>query len=191
MPLDILTAASEQWASRPDASTTCAASPSEQPDDHAGPTGECNPAPRPGPLPPSSRRKGSTMLINEKDLNARLVKLHTDLAGKLDGQPYFEPSLHLYPGGTIHCRVYDRATYNGGTGEALKVCRGETFNEVLSQAEAFVASMPTPEIKARHDWHRKLGNVIDEGHALALPDDVMAPIRAGSQAMAKNLLAAE
>jgi hypothetical protein len=41
---------------------------------------------------------------------------------------------------------------------------------------------------ARTEWRRKLADVIDEGHALALPDEVMAPLRQGSQAMTENLL---
>ena len=74
-------------------------------------------------------------------------------------------------------------------GKDYKFIRGNTVREVLDAARAYVEAMPDPETAALKAWHGKLANVIDEGHALALPDEVMTPLRQGSQAMTENLIA--
>jgi hypothetical protein len=38
------------------------------------------------------------------------------------------------------------------------------------------------------DWQKGLAKVIDDGHDMNLPDNVLAPLRASSQAMTENLL---
>ena len=126
-------------------------------------------------------------MITEPEIYARLTALHSALVHKLGGQPYLRPTLLI----DSNCQVtiYGHSLAVGG--ERLHVARADTIAGCLADAETFVAAMPDPEAKAKHDWHRKLGDVIDEGHALALPDEVMAPLRAGSQAMTENLLTHE
>jgi hypothetical protein len=51
--------------------------------------------------------------------------------------------------------------------------------------------MPDPATAERQKWHKDLADVIDRGHAMALPDEVMQPLRQGSQAMTENLLTHE
>ena len=128
-------------------------------------------------------------MITETEIFARLTALHSALVEKLGAQPYLGADLTL---GTENCWImlWDKGTSRGGSSDVLHTAQGNTIAACLADAEAFVAAMPDPEVKAKHDWHRKLGNVIDEGHALALPDDVMTPLRASSQAMHKNLLPA-
>lgn len=83
--------------------------------------------------------------------------------------------------------AYDTKPFNG---ENYISFHSDNIDALLSKADAFIASMPDPETKAKQDWQGKLGKVIDEGHALNLPDEVMSPLRQGSQAMTENLLAA-
>lgn len=119
-------------------------------------------------------------------LTASLVALHSALVEKLGAQPYFAPDLTLNQSGNWAIALYK----DGGPLTTLHRATGDTAEVCLETAHAFVAAMPDRTVKARRDWHGKLATVIDEGHALSLPDDVMQPLRTGSQAMAKNLLAA-
>ena len=125
-------------------------------------------------------------MMNESEIYARLTALHSALVEKLGAQPYFPPELTLHQRG-----VWDVALYKDGSPlTTLHRAAAGTPEACLEAAHAFVAAMPDRTVKARRDWHDKLATVIDEGHALSLPDDVMQPLRTGSQAMAKNLLAA-
>ena len=125
-------------------------------------------------------------MITETEIFARLTALHSALVEKLGAQPFMAPFVWV---SDRSCRlsVYDKSRSFGGTSDTLYMAKGDTIAACLAVAEAFVASMPDRDAKAKTDWHRKLGDVIDEGHALALPDEVMAPLRAGSQAMTENL----
>jgi hypothetical protein len=127
-------------------------------------------------------------MITETEISTRLTALHSALVEKLGTQPCFDPDLRVTSGGKCQISIY--SAYDKGNYERLHTSTSETIVGAFVGAEAFVAAMPDPTAKAKHDWHRKLGDVIDEGHALALPDDVMTPLRASSQAMHKNLLAA-
>jgi hypothetical protein len=124
--------------------------------------------------------------MTEPEIFARLTALHSALVAKLEAQPFLEPSVTVYSGGK--CKITIWSAYNNGDYKSLHVSRAETIAECLAGAEAFVRAMPGADVLARSNWHRKLGTVIDEGHALALPDDVMSPLRQGSQAMTENLL---
>lgn len=129
-------------------------------------------------------------MTTESEIFARLTALHSALVDKLGAQPYIEPSLDLHSGGYALIQIWDRSRNSLGMTPVLHRAKADTIAACLADAEAFVAAMPDRDAKAKADWHRKLGNVIDEGHALALPDEVMAPLRQGSQAMSENLLAA-
>jgi len=76
--------------------------------------------------------------------------------------------------------MFDRGSY--------KFFFGATSEEALSEAQEYIAKLPDPRTTQLRQWQKKLGEVIDEGHELALPDDVMKPLHAGSQAMTDNLL---
>jgi hypothetical protein len=127
-------------------------------------------------------------MITETEIFARMDALHSALVEKLGARFFMEPFLRV---SYWSCRlgVHGESRSCGETGDTLYVAKGDTIDACLADAEAFVASMPDRDAKAKADWHRKLGDVIDEGHALALPDEVMAPLRQGSWAMTENLLA--
>jgi hypothetical protein len=113
---------------------------------------------------------------------SRLNQLHKDLVEKTGEQPYLTPRLTVDPAG--YCRI---DLYAEGH-ERLFNARTPSIEETLESAEDFVRNMPELRARTISLWHKKLGEVIDEGHDLALPDEVMQPLRAGSQAMTENLL---
>ena len=123
--------------------------------------------------------------MNTKDIPDQLAALISALVEKLGEQPWLEPKMKIDAGGKfsimIHGVNYDDRTFGRAQADTAEKC--------LREAAAIIAKIPDPETKAKRDWQGKLAEVIDEGHALALPDDVMKPLRAGSQAMTENLLA--
>jgi hypothetical protein len=81
---------------------------------------------------------------------------------------------------------------NGGApvfgSDDYKVFFGDTPEECFAEARDFISKIQDPRTEQRRQWQKKLGEVIDEGHDLELPNEVMGPLHAGSQAMTDNLL---
>ena len=72
--------------------------------------------------------------------------------------------------------------------DGYEVFPGHTPREVLDKARAFITALPDAETLKKQEFQTDLAGVIDQGHDLNLPADVMDPLRAGSQAMTENLL---
>lgn len=119
------------------------------------------------------------------DIPARLTEIHAALVEKIGGQPRLEPILSIYQSGK-HCV----SLYPNDSCDRIHTAISDSIEEALTAALDYIATMPDPDARAKITWHKKLGAIIDEGHELALPDDVMKPLRASSHAMSKNLLAA-
>jgi hypothetical protein len=143
-------------------------------------------------LKPNAARMGwiasEGMTMNEPEIFNRLIALHSALTAKLGAQPWSSPSLYINSSGKCSITIYRAGPYTSSVAMELHYAAAETISATLADADAFVAAMPDRDAAQKTNWHRKLGDVIDEGHALALPDAVMAPLRAGSQAMTENLL---
>lgn len=73
-------------------------------------------------------------------------------------------------------------------GEDFAVLFAGTPEEALSEARGYTSRIPDQKTMKQRQWQKSLGAVIDEGHSLGLPDEVMKPLRAGSRAMTDNLL---
>ena len=65
---------------------------------------------------------------------------------------------------------------------------GDNATTVLAEMLDHIAALKSKEEEAVATWQKDVAKVIDEGHDLNLPDNVMAPLRASSQAMTENLL---
>lgn len=128
------------------------------------------------------------MTINEKEIFERLNRLHGDLVEKLGAQPYLGAPMIVFGNDNCSLQIYGARKEIGG-GDILHNARSETIAETLNDAEEFVANMPDPNVRAKREWQGKLAKVIDEGHDLNLPGEVMTPLRQGAQAMTENLLA--
>jgi hypothetical protein len=106
------------------------------------------------------------MTIAIEDIPTALVDIHTKLVEKLGGQPYLAPELSCYQNGDWMISLW-------GTSQG-------TLD--------FIAAMVSKEDQRVIDWQKDVAKVIDDGHDMNLPDSVMAPLRASSQAMTENLL---
>jgi hypothetical protein len=126
--------------------------------------------------------------METEQLTARLVALHTAIVEKTGEQPFIRMSLTLHFKGEWVINLY--RAYNNGD-YTLGTAKGATPEACLDAAFALVAALPDPETAARAAWHKDLAGVIDRGHALNLPNEVMTPLRQGSQAMTENLLTKE
>jgi hypothetical protein len=112
--------------------------------------------------------------------------MHAARVDKINAQPFLAPSLTLQGHGGFEITIWDK--FEAGGEYLLKTVKADTPEACIKNAFDFIAAMPDPATKAKTDWHRKLGDVIDEGHAMNLPDDVMTPLRGASQAMTENLI---
>lgn len=59
---------------------------------------------------------------------------------------------------------------------------------VLADMLAHVVGLKSVDEERVIAWQKDLAHVIDEGHDLNLPDNVLNPLRSSSQAMTENLL---
>ena len=123
------------------------------------------------------------MTIEIKDIPAALVDIHTKLVEKLGGQPKLAPSMKVDQQGNWSIGLYKSATY-----DLLGNIKSDNPTDTIKQAFTFIASMVSKEEQRVIDWQKDVAKVIDDGHDLNLPDNVMAPLRASSQAMTENLL---
>ena len=126
--------------------------------------------------------------MNTQQITAQLVAVHAALVEKLGEQPSIAPYITLRQSGEWFLPLYKGRSSIGF--EELVTAKGDTPESCIKVAFDFLAAMPDLELVAKQAWQKSLGKVIDDGHALGLPDDVMQPLRQGSQSMTENLIAA-
>jgi len=117
------------------------------------------------------------------NIPAALIDIHTKLVEKLEAQPYLTTSMTVTQEGHFVIRLYN--DYNMDT---LCAARGDSAEESIALALAFIENMKGKEEQRIAKWQKDLAKVIDEGHDLNLPDTVLEPLRSSSQAMTENLL---
>jgi hypothetical protein len=122
------------------------------------------------------------MTIEIEDIPAALVDIHTKLVEKLGGQPYIAPSMECDQSGEWAVVLFKT------TCTVLKQPTGKNPTDAINAALAFINDMVSKEEQRVIDWQKDVAKVIDDGHDMNLPDNVMAPLRASSQAMTENLL---
>jgi hypothetical protein len=122
------------------------------------------------------------MTIAIEDIPAALVDIHTKLVEKLGGQPYLPPELKCVQSGKWAIMLWlTHSTYASHP-------KGDNPTEAIKAALDSIAGMVSKEEQRVIDWQKGLAKVIDDGHDMNLPDKVLAPLRASSQAMTENLL---
>ena len=122
------------------------------------------------------------MTIEIKDIPAALVDIHTKLVEKLGGQPYLAPELVCRQNGDWRIQIWSVAS------NIICQAKGDNPAGAINAALTFIAGMVSKEEQRVINWQKDVTKVIDEGHDLNLPDNVMAPLRASSQAVTENLL---
>jgi hypothetical protein len=122
------------------------------------------------------------MTIKIQDIPAALVDIHTKLVDKLGGQPYIAPQITCNQRGNWMVTLWNTES------KIINQPEGGNPTEAIKATLDFIAGMVSKEEQRVIDWQKDVAKVIDEGHDLNLPDNVMAPLRASSQAMTENLL---
>ena len=116
------------------------------------------------------------------DIPAALVDIHAKLVEKLGEQPGFGPAIKCDQQGGWGIILYNRKW------DRLHDTRSDSPTAAIKLALDYIAGMVSKDEQRVIDWQKSLAGVIDEGHDLNLPDTVLAPLRASSQAMTENLL---
>jgi hypothetical protein len=122
------------------------------------------------------------MTIEIKDIPAALVDIHTKLIEKIGGQPYLEPTLACRQSGGWNISLWEIKS------NIIYRPDSDSPTDAIKQALDFIEVMVSKEEQRVIDWQKGLAKVIDDGHDMNLPDNVLAPLRASSQAMTENLL---
>jgi hypothetical protein len=117
-----------------------------------------------------------------KDIPAALVDIHAKLATEMGEQPGLAPVLECNQRGGWFIILYNRKC------KRLQDTRSDSPTAAIRQALDFIAGMASKDEQRKLGWQKSLTGVINEGHDLNLPDTVLAPLRASSQAMTENLI---
>tara|TARA_R110000851_G_scaffold282404_1_gene435926 strand:+ start:162 stop:548 length:387 start_codon:yes stop_codon:yes gene_type:complete len=124
------------------------------------------------------------MTIELKDIPAALVDIHTKLVERLGGQPWTYTLLTCNSSGVWSIDLWSEDV----SANAISNIRSDNPTNAIKAALDFIAGMVSKEEQRVIDWQKGLAKVIDDGHDMNLPDNVLAPLRASSQAMTENLL---
>jgi len=118
-----------------------------------------------------------------KNIPLALIDIQTKLVEKLEAQPYLDTSMSITQEGKFKIRLYSEHSID----IIFSAC-GDSAEVSIDLALAYIDSMPQKESQRIAKWQKDLAHVIDEGHDLNLPDNVLDPLRSSSQAMTENLL---
>jgi hypothetical protein len=124
--------------------------------------------------------------IEFADVPTALVDIHSKLVEKMGGQPNIPPCLRVSQAG-----VWSIALYQAGTYDDPQIISADSPAKAIKEALDFIENMIGKDEQRVVNWQKDLASVIDEGHDLNLPNTVMDPLRASSQAMTENLLTVE
>ena len=123
-----------------------------------------------------------TMIKTIEDINAALDGIAAAMTDKGIVRP--EPKISFTQGrvsGWLHAN-------SPIGGENYVLIQADAATTVFANMLAHVVALESREDEAVAAWQKDVAKVIDDGHDLNLPDNVMAPLRASSQAMTENLL---
>jgi hypothetical protein len=117
------------------------------------------------------------------DINAALDGIASAMTDK--GIEVPRPDIKFDQGGRVVGWLHASSPIGG------RVCvdfNGDDATTVLDDMLAHVVALKSAKEERVMAWQKDVAKVIDEGHDLNLPDNVIAPLRASSQAMTENLL---
>jgi hypothetical protein len=123
------------------------------------------------------------MIKTIEDINAALDGIAAAMTDKGIVNP--RPEIEFKQGGRITGWLHASSLMGG---EHCVRFNGSDATSVLEDMLAHVVTLKSAEDEAVKAWQKDVAKVIDDGHDLNLPDNVMAPLRASSQAMTENLL---
>jgi hypothetical protein len=123
------------------------------------------------------------MIKTIEDIHAALDGIAAAMTDKGILDP--RPDVELKQGGRITGWIHARGPIGGYVSGSFY---GDNATTILADMLAHVVALKSKEEEAVATWQKDVAKVIDDGHDLNLPDNVMAPLRASSQAMTENLL---
>lgn len=129
--------------------------------------------------------------MTPQEIAARLVEIHTVMVDRFDAQPWIEPTADVSQAGNVLIRIYAPRGTDGELGKLLKIAMGETFEEALEVALAFVTALPPANEAKRRDWQKRLGNLIDDGRKIGIETEFLNPLEASMKRLASNALTRE
>jgi hypothetical protein len=123
------------------------------------------------------------MIITIEDIHAALDGIAAAMIDKGIVNPL--PEIEFKQGGRIDGWLHASSLMGG---ERCVQFNGHSATTILAEMLDHVVALKSKEEEAVMAWQKDVAKVIDDGHDLNLPDNVMAPLRASSQAMTENLL---
>jgi hypothetical protein len=123
------------------------------------------------------------MIKTIEDIHAALDGIAAAMTDKGIVNP--RPEIEFKQGGRIDGWLHASSNIGGKTCVSFN---GNDATIVLDDMLDHVVALKSKEEEAVMAWQKDVAKVIDDGHDLNLPDNVMAPLRASSQAMTENLL---
>ena len=126
--------------------------------------------------------------MTPQEISARLIAIHSVIVDRFEAQPFVSPSVWINTGGKVEVNLYrDHNLFDYD----LKSFRGDTFEEVLDAADAFVAALPPINEARRREWMKDLGRHIDKGREIGIETEFLNPLAETMQRLSKNAIAAE
>ena len=125
----------------------------------------------------------TTEIITIEDIHAALDGIAAAMTDKGIERP--QPDIRFKQGGRVWSYLHAASKIGG---ESCVEFNGNDATSVLEDMLAHIVALKSKEEEAVKAWQKHVAKVIDKGHDLNLPDNVMAPLRASSQAMTENLL---
>lgn len=126
--------------------------------------------------------------MTPQEISARLIAIHSVIVDRFEAQPFLEPYLCVQAGGKVSVSLYREfrpGDYDLGT------MHGDTFEEVLDAADAFVAALPPINESRRREWMKDLGRHIDKGREIGIETEFLNPLEASMKRLASNALTHE
>tara|TARA_R110000782_G_scaffold60647_2_gene125260 strand:- start:1989 stop:2378 length:390 start_codon:yes stop_codon:yes gene_type:complete len=125
----------------------------------------------------------TTEIKTIEDIHAALNGIAEAMTDKGIEDP--RPDIQFMHGGNIRGWLQAR---NRVGGKVYVPFYGHSATIVLDDMLDHVVALKSKDEERVMAWQKDVARVIDDGHDLNLPDNVMAPLRASSQAMTENLL---
>ena len=126
--------------------------------------------------------------MTPQEIADRLIAIHAVIVDRFEAQPFLPASLRVETNGKVSVslyREYRPDDYNLGT------MHGDTFEEALDAALAFVTALPPINESRRREWMEDLGRHIDKGRKIGIETEFLNPLAETMQRLSKNAIAAE
>ena len=125
----------------------------------------------------------TTEIKTIEDIHAALDGIAAAMTDKGIINP--KPQIELKAGDTVTGWLFAYSLIGGKS--SIRFAGGSAA-DVIADMLAYIVALKSADEERVAAWQKDVAKVIDEGHDLNLPDNVMAPLRASSQAMTENLL---